>query len=58
MNKKYGTNLPPIPENRRMVVHNDLHEYPPSEAVNEHAELEVANELIGRKEIGQQNNNL
>ncbi|WP_191992003.1 hypothetical protein [Bacillus aerolatus] len=58
MKKKDITNQPLIPDTPEIGIHSDINEYPPGDSVNEHANLEVANEIIGRKEIGQQNNNL
>ncbi|HEY9577799.1 MAG TPA: hypothetical protein VIR64_09010 [Pseudobacillus sp.] len=58
MKKKDLTNPPLVPAEPEMNLHTDASEYLPGESVDEHANLEVANELIGRKEIGQQHNNL
>jgi hypothetical protein len=49
---------PLIPEQAAYGIHSDLNEYAPGDSVNEHSDLEAANELIGRGEIGQQNENL
>lgn len=58
MKKKWLKDQPPIPRTPEMNVHTDTNEYPPGDSVDEHAQLEAANELIGLKEIGQQHNNL
>lgn len=58
MKRKDLTKTPPISAKPEMNLHTDASEYPPGESVDEHANLEAANEMIGLKEIGQQHNNL
>ena len=49
---------PLIPKQPEYGVLSDVNEYDPGDSVNEHSEQEEANALIGRGEIGQQNENL
>ncbi|MED1420278.1 hypothetical protein [Bacillus smithii] len=49
---------PLIPKQPEYGIHSDINEYAPGDSVNEHSDQEAANELIGRSEIGQQNENL
>ncbi|WP_197090936.1 hypothetical protein [Bacillus sp. FJAT-27231] len=58
MKKKEAKSPSLVPAKPEMTLHTDASEYLPGESVDAHANLEVANELIGRKEIGQQHNNL
>ncbi|MDQ0215603.1 hypothetical protein J2S13_002021 [Oikeobacillus pervagus] len=60
MKKKdfHSKESPMIPKTPQAGVASDINEYYPGDSVNEHSHLEVANELIGRGEIEQQNNNL
>ncbi|MEK4031108.1 MULTISPECIES: hypothetical protein [Bacillaceae] len=58
MKKKDPEKTPLIPAKPEMNLHTDASEYLPGESVDEHGNLEVANEMIGLKEIGQQHNNL
>ncbi|MBE3568970.1 MAG: hypothetical protein IMW92_02290 [Bacillales bacterium] len=48
---------PLIPKQPEYGIHSDINEYDPGDSVHEHSDLEAANELIGRGEIGQQNEN-
>lgn len=58
MKKKDLAKTPLIPADPETNLHTDASEYLSGESVDEHGNLEVANEIIGSKEIGQQHNNL
>ncbi|HZG72329.1 MAG TPA: hypothetical protein VEY51_12410 [Chondromyces sp.] len=47
-----------IPSTPQASVHSDPNEYFPGDSVLGHSNIEAANELIARGEIGQQNENL
>ncbi|AEH54004.1 MULTISPECIES: hypothetical protein [Heyndrickxia] len=50
--------MPKIPAEPEMTIASDQKEFQPGESVDEHANLEAANETLNQEEIRQQTENL